>query len=285
MTSSKSVSKQHAFMFVFLELREVIETAAALASNLIAPHGMLELVRRNREQLHANREHRGGEKNASVCGPRRTESESTSQNIETFLCSINAALDGLGDMLNSEILTRLEHSSLLDLKQAILHLQAEIRERGLFEIDRCTLNESAECIQLATDASMDYCEQLATGAFGCWGAYWVRMTIEVDGEQLPYIQSSMGVTSEEIVRELLAPSNSDAECDRQRSLEERNQWIYNQVMAGFRFPAISKELKKNRCKWGRVSSDAGIKKIARKYAIDNGLPAPEPRRPGRPPRV
>lgn len=83
-------------MFVFLELREVIETADALARNLIAPDGMLELVRRNREQLHANSGDRGGEKNAPVCGPRQTESESTLQNIETFLRSINAALDSLG---------------------------------------------------------------------------------------------------------------------------------------------------------------------------------------------
>lgn len=65
--------------------------------------------------------------------------------------------------------------------------------------------------------------------------------------------------------------------------EARNKWLYEEWQNGTTAAAIIKKLNKKSKTWGRIETDAGIKKQVKAYADHHGLPQPTQRRKGRRP--
>lgn len=133
---------------------------------------------------------------------------------------------------------------------------------------------------------------MAVETFGHWGAFWFNVAVTNPDlrsrEQLACMSfleadpSPSDLTSDEIIHAWRSSPVTESEELHGRAIDERNRWIYDQVMAGVKFPAIIKDLEKKPFGWTRISSVPGIKSAAEKFAERHNLPRPKKRSPGRP---
>lgn len=80
-------------------------------------------------------------------------------------------------------------------------------------------------------------------------------------------------------KERSAPANDDADGsskakqrDRDKNLESRDKWIYDECCKGTPYDLIVSKLKKKPKSWDRIESKQGIRSAAKRYADRNGLP-------------
>ncbi len=167
------------------------------------------------------------------------------------------------------------------IRDAVKHVEESLPERGSLGSTSHTLVEAAEDLFIFSQELDEYLYRKAIAVFGVWGAHWFRFSAEnlpVDlllSESLPH-----NVPTPELFR-LLNTTGEETNLDR--AIEARSQWIYEQVMAGVKYPDIIAELRKKPVAWGLISTVPGIKGAACAYAKRHVLPMPERRRPGRPP--
>ncbi|MGI6417837.1 MAG: hypothetical protein ACOX1P_19465 [Thermoguttaceae bacterium] len=66
--------------------------------------------------------------------------------------------------------------------------------------------------------------------------------------------------------------------------EQRNRWIYGEVMKGTPYQAIIQKLAKKPVDWERIYHPQGVAAAAKRFAVAHKLEMPQPRKPGRPKR-
>lgn len=81
----------------------------------------------------------------------------------------------------------------------------------------------------------------------------------------------------------LVPPSQKRQVTWDEATEDRNKWIYNEVMKGTAYETIALLLKKKPKTWDRIDSKNGVKAVAQRYANAYGLEKPRSRQPGRPP--
>ena len=128
-----------------------------------------------------------------------------------------------------------------------------------------------------------FVRRCAVRVFGRWGLYWFEIATESPNGRTHFqAPPETRAECEKLARILLAVPLSESDQEWADGIAERDTWIYEQVVAGVKYRTILRELRTKPPKWGPPSTIPGIKKIAKQYAIRNGLPLPEPRLPGRP---
>jgi len=184
--------------------------------------------------------------------------------------------DGLLKALDSQVFADLR-DEIFRIWYALPHPDEEYG--GHFD----RLDEAIDALRMLVCALDQLCYRWAIAAFGAWGGYWF-MTAVSDKFRLDkfYRWSTIELPTEEIVALIKQPLTGESEQEMVDAADECDRWIYDQVMAGKKYPRIIKELKAKPVKWRRISSIPGIKAIARRYAERNSLPIPAVRQPGRP---
>jgi hypothetical protein len=154
--------------------------------------------------------------------------------------------------------------------------------RGDLGGDPRALAEVVEVLGLAVQELDELCYRWALATFGVWGAHWFAIAatgqFSLDLEQWPEVE----VPTAKLLDLVRKPSEGETEQEWAVATQARNQWIYEQVMAGVKYTRIISDLKAMPAKWQRISSIPGIKAVARRYAKQHSLPLPKPRQPGRP---
>lgn len=154
------------------------------------------------------------------------------------------------------------------------------------EADLADADKGAYALTQAIDLLEEHCDHLAVTVFGRWGLYWFKIATEskrID-EIVTYLDRFDQVPLQEVVAVLESPEQLDNEQSQKVAEEERNEWIYDEYMAGVKFPVIIDRLKGKPIEWDRIFTRQGIRDAARRHASRHGLPMPLPRRPGRPPK-
>lgn len=258
MVESHHVSREDAFLHVYQAVRRLMDSVTALAEQLEA----------DPEALWCFDAERAG---AEYCD--------CELNFDHAFCQVEALEEALAD----DLIAALNVEAVAPIAEALRYTKEALPLPGQLGGDFRILAEAVDRLRWAVDDLNDYCYQHAIGIFGLWGGYWF-MTAALHQSSFEFFgdDTVSQLPVEEVVALLSKPPTDESETAWAEATEARNRWIYQQVMAGVKYPAIIRDLESKPIKWQRVSTSQGIKSIARKYADSHGLPRPIVRAPGRP---
>ena len=147
-----------------------------------------------------------------------------------------------------------------------------------------SLAEAQDFLLIGIQELQEFCDVQAVAAFGQWGAHWFWVAAEHGPKDAVFgPQAESNVEIDAVVTALRKPGGEAEDTGEwEEAIRARNKWIYEQVMAGVKYPVIIERLKAKPTKWQRIGTIQGIRSAARTYAIRNNLPKPPRRRRGRP---
>ncbi len=194
------------------------------------------------------------------------------------------AVDELEQALDDELLNKLDIACIGDLAEALHYTKEALPEPGQLGGDMRILAEAVDVLYDGAAELHEYCYHQAIAAFGLWGAYWFVIAAKGQFDLASIGGAQIGdVSSEAVLYRMRTPEQTDSERESENATEDRDLWIYEQVMSGRKYEGIWRELRTKPLSWSRYSDWRGVKAAARRYATQHNLPLPQPRNPGRPP--
>ena len=259
MTNSERFHRQDAFLEVYRAVREVIDGATLLS-----------------EQLETDPDAQ------YAFSAERAGADYFYQDLNWD--HVRPSLARLKEAIHEELIRALDNETVDDIKCALHHAEEALPFPGQLGGNPRILAEVVNHLEWAVEALNEFCQQWATSVFGVWGAYWFDVAAN---SRFPLDHTDYWPRIElppaEVLSLMTKPEDDETGQEWADAAEARNQWIYEQVMAGVKYNQIIAGLKGRPTKWQRISSIPGIKAVAAKYAKQHGLPEPKPRPPGRPP--